>query len=316
MRAHTEEQPRRNPRSISQHGVPVKRSSTPIILISTLAMILAIVGLSSCAGYTSSGKTSPSNPGAGILSPSVASVSFGSIAVGNTATQSLTVTNTGLGTVTISGATLTGAGFTVIGGNPSGTIAVGQSSTIQIQFAPTSGGAITGSLTVLSDASNSPLAIAITGTGTQTGLTLAPSALTFGNVVVGQSGTQSVKLTNSGTSNLTINMATVAGTGFGISGPSLPTTLNAGQSLSFNAQFAPTVAGAESGSITFTDKAPGSPRVLSLGGMGGATNSTLAANPGSEAFGNVATGSNSQKTITLTKNGKASAAITAATRPR
>ena len=117
----------------------MKRSSTPIILISTLAMILAIVGLSSCAGYTSSGKTSPSNPGAGILSPSVASLSFGSVAVGNTATQSLTVTNTGLGTITISGATLTGAGLTVIGGNPSGTIAVGQSSTIQIQFAPTSG---------------------------------------------------------------------------------------------------------------------------------------------------------------------------------
>src|ERR1700689_3706619 len=145
MRAHSEEQPRRNPSSISQHGVPVKRSSTPIILIRTLAMILAIVGLSSCAGYTSSTKTTPTNPGAGILSASVTSVSFGSIAVGNTATQSLTVTNTGLGAVTISGATLTGAGFTVIGGNTSGTIGGGQSSTIQIQFAPTSGGAITGS---------------------------------------------------------------------------------------------------------------------------------------------------------------------------
>src|ERR1700691_1023878 len=311
MRAHSEEQPRRNTISILQHGVPVNRSSTPIILISTLAMILAIVGLSSCAGYTSSGKTSPSNPGAGILSPSVASVSFGSIAVGNTATQSLTVTNTGLGTVTISGATLTGAGFTVIGGNPSGTIGVGQSSTIQIQFAPTSGGAITGSLTVLSDASNSPLAIAITGTGTQTGLTIAPSALTFGHVVVGQSGTQTVKLTNSGTSSLTINLATVAGTGFGISGLSLPTTLNAGQSLSFSTQFAPTATGAETGSISFTDNAPGSPQVLSMVGTGVATNSTLVANPGSEAFGNVATGSNSQKTITLTNNGNASATITA-----
>ena len=289
----------------------MKRSSTPIILISTLAMILAIVGLSSCAGYTSSTKTTPSNPGAGILSPSVTSVSFGSIAVGNTATQSLTVTNTGLGAVTISGATLTGAGFTVVGGNPSGTIGVGQSSTIQIQFAPTSGGAITGSLTILSDASNSPLAIAIAGTGTQTGLTIAPSALTFGNVVVGQSGTQTVKLTNSGTSSLTINLATVAGTGFGISGLSLPTTLNAGQSLSFSAQFAPTAAGAETGSITFTDNAPGSPQVLSMVGTGVATNSTLVANPGSEAFGNVATGSNSQKSITLTNNGNTSATITA-----
>src|SRR5580692_8407423 len=198
MRAHTQEHADRTPRSISQVGGPVKRSSTLFVLLATFAMCLAIVGLSSCAGYTSATKTQPSDPGTGILSPSVTNVSFGSVAVGNTATQSLTVINTGLGTATISGATLTGAGFTVIGGNPSGTIAVGQSSTIQIQFAPTSAGAITGSLTIVSDASNSPLAIAIAGTGTQTGLTIAPSALTFGSVVVGQSSTQSVKLTNSG----------------------------------------------------------------------------------------------------------------------
>ena len=104
---------------------------------------------------------------------------------------------------------------------------MGQSSTIQLQFAPTSAGAINGSLTIISDASNSPLAISITGTGTQAGLTIAPSALTFGNVIVGQTGTQSVKLTNSGNSSVTINLATVAGTGFGISGLSLPTTLTA-----------------------------------------------------------------------------------------
>ncbi len=274
-------------------------------------MILAIAGLSSCAGYTSATKTKPSDPGAGILSPSATSLSFGSVAVGSTVTQSLTVTNTGLGTATISGATLAGAGLTVVGGNPSGTVAVGQSSTIQIQFAPTSAGAVTGSLTVVSDASNSPLAISITGTGTQTGLTIAPSALTFGNVVVGQSSTQSVKLTNSGSSNLTINLATVAGTGFGISGLSLPTTLPAGQSLSFNAQLAPTSAGAATGSITFTDNAPGSPQVLTMVGTGVTTASTLVASPGSVAFGNVTTGSNGQQSITLTNSGNASATISA-----
>src|SRR5580698_7596010 len=311
MRAHTEVQPGRTPSSILQNGVPVKRSSTPIILISTLAMILAIVGLSSCAGYTSSTKTTPSNPGAGILSPSVTSVSFGSIAVGNTATQSLTVTNTGLGAVTISGATLTGAGFTVVGGNSAETIGVGQSSTIQIQFAPTSAGAVNGSLTILSDASNSPLAISITGTGTQAGLTIAPAALTFGNVIVGQSGTQSVKLTNSGNSSVTINLATLAGNGFGMTGLSLPTTLAGGQSLSFNVQFAPTTSGAASGSVTFTDNAPGSPQVLSMVGTGVATNSTLVANPGSVAFGNVSVGSSSPQTITVTNTGNASATISA-----
>ena len=79
-----------------------------------------------------------------MLSASSASLSFGNVAVGNTATQSVTVTNTGTATVNISQATMTGAGFSVIGGNPSGTIPVGQTSTIQVQFAPTTAGAITG----------------------------------------------------------------------------------------------------------------------------------------------------------------------------
>jgi hypothetical protein len=311
MRAHTLEREVRTTSSSSQSGATVSRSSTPVALITTLAMILAIAGLSSCAGYTSSAKTQSSDPGTGILSPSVTSVSFGSVAAGNTATQSLTVTNTGLGTVTIASAALTGAGLTVVGGYPAGTIGVGQSSTIQIQFAPTSAAAVNGSLTILSDASNSPLAISITGTGTQAGLTIAPSALTFGNVIVGQSGTQSVKLTNSGNSSVTVNLATVAGNGFGISGLSLPTTLTGGQSLSFNAQFSPTVSGAEAGSITFTDNAPGSPQVVSMVGTGVATNSSLVANPGSVAFGNVSVGSSSPQTITLKNNGNTSATISA-----
>ena len=311
MRAHTQERANRNGTSIWQDGAMAIRSPRPMALAATLAMILAIVGLSSCAGYTSSAKTSPSDPSSGVLSPSATSLSFGNVAVGNTATQSLSMTNTGLGTVTIASAALTGTGFTVIGGNPSGTIAVGQSSTIQIQYAPTSAGAVNGSLTILSDASNSPLAISLTGTGTQTGLAISPSTLSFGNVIVGQTGTQSVKLTNSGNSSLTINMATVLGTGFGISGLSFPTTLTAGQSVSFSAQFAPTTAGAGTGSITFTDNAPGSPQTVSMVGTGVATSSTLNANPGSVAFGSVAVGSNNQQTITLTNSGNASVTISA-----
>ena len=46
-------------------------------------MVLAIVGLSSCAGYTSAAKTSTGDPGAGVLSASATSLSFGSVAVGN-----------------------------------------------------------------------------------------------------------------------------------------------------------------------------------------------------------------------------------------
>ncbi|MGA7622117.1 MAG: choice-of-anchor D domain-containing protein [Candidatus Acidiferrales bacterium] len=276
-----------------------------------LATMLAIVGLSSCVGYTGAAKTSNPTSGGGVLSASSTSLTFGNVSVGTPATQSLSVTNTGTATVNISQATMTGAGFSVVGGNPSGAIAVGQSSTVQVQFAPTAAGAATGALTVISDASNSPLMISLSATGTQTSLTASPSTLNFANVTVGQSSTQSVRLQNTGSASVVINLATVAGNGFGIGGLTFPMTLTGGQSASLSVRFAPTTSGAATGNITFADNAAGSPQTVSLAGSGVASSSTLAASPASVTFGNVAVGSNGQQTITLTNTGNASATISA-----
>ena len=169
----------------------------------TLALVVALIGLTSCAGYTSAGKGG-GNPGSstGVLSASSSSVTFGNVAVGNSKTQSISVTNTGTATVNISQATITGAGYTVVGGNPSSSIPAGQSSTIQVQLTPLSPGVDTGSLSVVSDASNSPLTVALTGTGTEAVLAMSPASINFGNVKVGQSGSQTVQLTNSGNVDL------------------------------------------------------------------------------------------------------------------
>lgn len=290
------------------------RRSQPILLLATIATVLVIVGLSSCAGYTSAAKTgggTPGTSGSGVLSASSTTLSFGDVGVANTATQTLTVTNTGTATVNVSQATITGAAFTVVSANPSGAIQVGQSVSMQIQFAPTASGATSGTITVISDASNSPLAISLTGTGAQAGLSVSPATWNFGNMRVGQSTSQNVRLTNTGNSNVVINMANVSGSAFGIAGLSLPSTLPAGQSMSFSAQFAPTATGAAAGSISFTDNAPNSPQTLTLSGMGVATSSTLSASPGSVSFGSVAVGSNGQQTVTLTNSGNASATISA-----
>src|ERR1700751_4292004 len=121
-------------------------------LLSALAITLAPIGLSSC-GVTSAGSGGKPGASAGVLSASATSVSFGKVAVGSNKTQSVTVTNTGTPTVNVLQAAITGAGYTVVGGNPSTSIPVGQSSAIQIQLAPTSAGTDDGSLSVLSDAS-------------------------------------------------------------------------------------------------------------------------------------------------------------------
>src|ERR1700735_5215491 len=290
--------------------------SQPVLLLTMVATFFAIVGLSSCAGYTSAAKTGPGAPvttGSGVLSASATTLSFGDVAVGNTTIQSLTVTNTGTATVNVSQATMTGAAFSAVGGSPSGALQVGQSVTMQVQFAPTASGATSGTITVVSDASNSPLAISLTGTGAQAGLSVSPATWNFGSLTVGQKTSQNVKLTNTGNSNVVINMANITGSAFGIAGLALPTTLPAGQSLTFSAQFAPTAAGAATGSISFTDNAPNSPQTLTMSGMGVASSSTLGASAASVSFGSVAVGSNSQQTVTVTNTGNASATISALT---
>ena len=222
MRTHNPVQSKHFAANVSRFEIPVNRSAQPLVVLVLMAAIFAIIGLSSCAAYTSAAKTGPSSTGSGVLSASATTVTFGSVAVGSNGSQSVTITNTGTSTVNISQASLTGTGFSVTGGNPSGSLAVGQSSTVQIQFAPTAAGAVSGALTVISDASNSPLMVSLSGTGTQAGLSISPSTLNFSNVTVGQSSTQNVTLTNTGNTNVVINLATVGGNGFGISGLSPP----------------------------------------------------------------------------------------------
>jgi hypothetical protein len=222
------------------------------------------------------------------------------------------VTNTGSAPVNISQASITGAGYTVIGGNPANVIAAGQSATVQIQMSPITSGVDNGTFTVVSDASNSPLSITLTGTGTQAGLTMSPANISFGNIKVGQSSTQNEKLTNNGNVDLVLNAAQVSGNGFGMSGLTLPSTLHAGQSESFTVTFTPPSGQGMTGSIKFTSNSPDSPQMLDLTGTGTSANSTLNANPGSFAFGSVVVGANSTQAISLTNSGTTSVAISQA----
>ena len=280
-----------------------------------LATLLAIAGLSSCTAYTSATaeKKPAKTAGTGMLSANLTAVSFGTVGVGKTTTQSVTVTNTGTSSVTIDQTAVTGTSFTTGAGAPAAAIAPGQSKTIKIQFAPLSPGSAAGGFTLTSNAANSPLTVELVGMGAQPGLAISPTAISFGNVLVGQSGTQAVTLTNTSSSNLVVNLATVSGSAFGISGLTLPATIAAGQSVSFNAQFAPTATGAGIGSISFTDNAAGSPQSIILSGSGVTQSSTLSANPASAAFGSVTIGNTGKQTITLSNSGNASLTISGVT---
>jgi hypothetical protein len=99
-------------------------------------------------------------------------------------------------------------------------------------------------------------------------LTDTPTSTSFGNVLVGSSSTLPVLVKNTGTASATLSTMAVTGTGFSVSGLSVPFTLAAGQSTTFSVTFAPKTAGSVSGSVTITSNAADSPTVETLSGTG------------------------------------------------
>jgi hypothetical protein len=274
--------------------------------LALLAGVAATCGLSACAGYTSAAGTVTQDPKAGVLSASSGSVSFGNVGVGSASTQSASLTNVGTAAVNISQATISGTGFTVVGAVPSGSVGVGQSVTVTIQFSPQSAGVASGTFTVTSDASNSPASVSLTGTGTQPGLSVAPLSLSFGSIDVGGSASQSVTVTNSSSTLITISGATPTGAGITVNGV-FPQTLNAGANTTFEVQFAPAVTGNVSGSVSIADTAPGSPTIVAVTGTG--VQAQIAATPSSVGFGNVATGDTNSQPIKISNGGNATLTI-------
>jgi len=146
--------------------------------------------------------------GPGQLTASAPSMAFGNVQVGANSSQPETLTNTGGTTVTISLATASGTGFSISGLNLPVTLAANQSATFNVIFTPASAGAASGAVSIVSDASNSPLSIPLSGTGQSAGaLTANPSSASFGNVTVGSNQTVSVAITNTGGSGVTITSA-------------------------------------------------------------------------------------------------------------
>ncbi|MFD3400571.1 choice-of-anchor D domain-containing protein [Kribbella sp. NPDC058693] len=98
-----------------------------------------------------------------ILSTSPSSLTFASQALNTTsAAQAVTVTNTGSLAASVSGVTVSGE-YTQT--NNCSTIAVGASCTVNVSFRPTASGTRNGTLTINSNATNSPTAVTLSGTG-------------------------------------------------------------------------------------------------------------------------------------------------------
>jgi len=230
-------------------------------------------------------------------------LAFGNVASGSSKTMTLTVRNGSSRNARITRYNKSAPGFRVSSPSVPLTLAAGHSVTVAIVFEPTSGTTYGGNVRIENSLSTYGLRIGLTGSGGSAGsLSPSPSTVSFGSVPVGSTVSHFATLTNRGGSSVKITNATVTGSGFSISGLSIPLTLNKGQSVTFTTKFHPASAGTASGRIAISSTATN----VSINLTGSGTSSgALSVTPTSLAFGTVTVGSQKSLAGSLKASGGA-----------
>jgi hypothetical protein len=178
------------------------------------------------------------------------SLGFGAVVVGHTAALLVTLTNKGETSVTISGITASNSELTRSNLTLPLVLLAGHSVGLNVKFTPTAIGSMDGTIQFSSNASNAILVLAVGGVGASSeSITASPSRVSFGHVARGTSSTDSVVLTNARSSSVTLSGLYTTGSGFSMSGPALPLTLDAGQSVTVEVTFTPKATDTNGGSL-------------------------------------------------------------------
>ncbi len=195
----------------------------------------------------------PNSSGAGVAAPSITSATTASGTVGSSLTYQITATNT----PTSYGATGLPAGLTV------------NTSTGLISGTPTAAGTSTVTLTATNAGGTGTASMSLAIAAEGPALSVNATSIPFGDVTDGSPSYQSVTLTSSGTTAVTVSAGSVSGTGYTISGVSFPSTLNPGQTATLEIEFDPTTPGVSDGSVTLTsNSSTGTTSTISLSGTG------------------------------------------------
>ena len=250
---------------------------------------------------------------AAALTVTPSTVAFGSVAVGSEQSQTIHVENTGGESASISKLTVSGTGVSVSGMTAPMTLAAGQTANLTVSYKPVATGTLAGSVSIASNATDPSVVVGINATATSSTLAATPSSFSFGNVVVGSDTTQTIRLQNIGTSQVTISAITPSVSSIAISGVTLPIKLASGTSATLTAAYKPTAAGSVAGKITVTSNAVGSPTIVDLSATAAAAAVQLTPSASSLSFGNVTVGSSGTSQLTVKSTGNTNVTISKVT---
>jgi sugar lactone lactonase YvrE len=289
-------------------GTLAAKASCTIGMIFTPTALGAVSGSLAIIDNASNSPQTVALSGTGLAQTviSATAVNFAYIALDTTSTvHTISLTNNLAVALDISSLALSGSGEFALDPSStcpaSGTVPANSTCKIGLTFAPTALGAVSGTLTISTNAINSPLTVALSGTGLAQTVISGTSA-NFGNVAI---GTTSAAATFTFTNNLAVGLnlslafsnsefALVAGS------TTCPSTVPNNSSCKIGFAFTPSATGAQSGTLTITDSANTSPQIITLSGTGVVQTSISAT---ALNFATVLTGATSAvQSVTLTNN--------------
>ena len=202
-----------------------------------------------------------------LLTVTPTSLSFGNQVIYETSVaKTVTLTNSGTGTVNISSIAPSGS-FAISAQTCGTTLAAGAKCTVKVNFTPTVLGALTGALTFIDNAPNSPQTVPLSGTGVVPA-TLTPATATYATQAVGTtSAAKMFTLTNNQTVALTSIAISTTGD-FAVSATTCTTSLAAKAKCTISVSFTPAATGTRTGTLSVSDSASNSPQTAALSGTG------------------------------------------------
>jgi len=235
-------------------------------------------------------------------------LTFPATTVGSSST--LTETLTATTTVTVNGVSTTDGTFST--GTPStalpATLSAGQTLSIPVTFAPSSGGSFGATLNVSTSAGVLPFGLSGAGQSAAAQLSVSPTFLSFGGTAVGSTKTSTITYTNTGAQPLTVTGVKNGSPPFSDSGmPGIGSNLAPGASVTATVAFAPTTTGTFSDHIVLATSAGN----VFTNVSGTATlPGKLVISPLSVSYGTVSVGSSASASFTVSNTGGTAVTIT------
>jgi hypothetical protein len=249
------------------------------------------------------------------ISPNI--IDFGAVNIGETKRTSVAISNVSPDAVSISQLSVSGQTFSVFGSDALPiNIPPGGTYTFAVGFAPVASINYSGKITMLDANSRSIAQLQMEGAGSNVGILAVSAAnVIFGNVPVNTPATQSLTLTSTGTSPVTVNSAALTGSGFTIVTQKFPVTLNPAQSLTLQVQFNPVATGAARGQLIInSDSSTGTTALVALSGTGiAAQTPRLAMSAAALNFGKLVLNSSATQSLTLISTGTSPVTVNSVT---